>query len=41
VDTDSSINTMSVIMSGRDIDLEATLDYEGRQHTSSGTRIKR
>jgi len=41
VDTDSSINAVSVIMTGRDVDLEATLDYEGSQHTSSGTRIKR
>jgi len=37
VDVDSSTNTLV----GRDIDVEATLDYESKHQTSSGTKIRR
>jgi len=41
VDTDSSINTLSVIASGKDVDLEETFNCDSSQHASGGTRIRR
>jgi len=38
---DGNINTLTVLTSCRDADLEATCDCEGNQHTSSGTKIRR
>jgi len=41
VEADSSVNTMSVIASGKDDDLEGTFDCESNQHIDSATKIRR
>jgi len=40
-DAYSNINSLSVVTSGKDVDLDATFDCERNQHISSGTKIRR